>query len=558
MRTLMTGRSSRWWLLLPLAFLTLFFIYPLVEIFCVSLTSEGGFSLNPFETVLSESFFLGRLWFTTWQAAVSTVLTLALGLPSAYLFARYSFPGKTVLKALTTVPFVMPTIVVAVGFMALIGPDGVVNNTLQSLFGLDEPPLRMMNTVSIILLAHVFYNYTVVVRSVSALWANVDPRTEEVARTLGAGPLRVFWHVTLPQIAPAIVSAALLVFLFSFTSFGVVLILGGLEFATIEVTIYNLTARLFRLPTAAALSLVQMTFTLLVMITYARLQERHAVPLSFQPQAAAARRPRGRGGWTFLIANLVLMLVVVLAPLLALVERSFHGVGGYTLAHYEALEANPGRQLIFTPLHEALANSLQFAVVTVAIAVPMGTIIAFVLARWHGRGRALADGLLMLPLGVSAVTLAFGILIGLDQPPLDLRAHWMILVIAHVLISYPFVVRSVLAVARGIDIQLREAAMMLGASPVRVFRSIDLPIASRAILVGATFAFAFSMGDFGASVLLARPEFSTLPVTIFRFLSQPGAERLGAALAMSAVLMGMSAIGFMLIERFRYRDIGEF
>ena len=544
--------------LVPVAFFGLFFAFPLVEIFRQSLAPGGALSLDPFEQVLTDSFFLGRLWFTFWQALVSTLLTLALGLPSAYIFARYDFPGKTLIKALTTAPFVMPTIVVAFAFMALIGPSGVVNDVLQGLFNLDEPPIRILNTLGIILLAHVFYNYTVIVRTVSALWANVDPRTEEAARVLGAGSVQVFLRVTLPQIAPAIVASSLLVFMFTFTSFGVVLILGGPEFATVEVTIYNLTARLFRLPLAASLALVQLFFTFLFMLVYARLQERSAVPLNLQPQSAGARRPRTRRQWLFIGANFFVVLVVVLAPLLALVERSLSGEGGYTFAHYEALQRNEDGRFLFISLTKALGNSLWFAAVTVALAVPLGTIIAFVLARSTGRWRTLADGLFMLPLAASAITLAFGILITFDGPPLNLRSSWLIIVIVHVLIAYPFVVRSVLAVVRGIDLRLHDAAAVLGASPARVFRYIDLPITSRAMLVGATFAFAISMGEFGASLLLIRPEFSTMPVAIFRYLGQPGAERLGAALAMSAVLMMVSVLGFLIIERVRYRDVGEF
>ena len=557
LRVVARSGGWRWLALVPIAFLGVFFVWPLVEILRTGLAPGGDLTLSPFGTVLGDDFYLGRLWFTLWQALVSTLLTLLLGLPSAYVFARYDFPGKTVLRALTTVPFVMPTIVVAFGFIALIGPSGLINDLLQSVFGFDEPPLRIMNTITVILLAHVFYNYTIGMRTVSALWANVDPRTEEAARVLGASPLQVFLRVTLPQIAPAIAASALLVFMFTFTSFGVVLILGGPEFATLEVTIYNLTARLFRLPLAAALSIVQLVFTFAFMLLYARLQERSAVPISFQPQGAArsrlSRRGKALAGLNFLIVG-----VLLLGPMLALVERSFRATEGYTLDHYRRLESGLDQNVLFVPLSESLGNSLQFAATTVAIAVPLGTIVAFWLARSRGRWRNVVDALFMLPLGVSAVTLGFGILITLDTPPLDLRASWLILVIAHVLVAYPFVVRSVLAVARSIDPRLREAAAVLGASPLRAFRFVDLPIAARAILVGATFAFAVSMGEFGASLLLTRPENSTLPIAIFRSLGQPGAERLGAALALSTILMAVSAIGFILIERARYRDIGEF
>ena len=245
-------------------------------------------------------------------------------------------------------------------------------------------------------------------------------------------------------------------------------------------------------------------------------------------------------------------------PLLALVERSLRGAEGYGFGFYRALETNTRGEFFFVSLSEALTNSLWFAATTVAIAVPLGTALAFAVARARGRWRSLADALAMLPLGVSVITLAFGILIAFDTGVLDLRASWLIIVVAHTLIAYPFVMRSVLAVVRGIDERLREASAMLGASPRQTFRRIDLPIVSRATLVGATFAFAISIGDFGAALLLSRPEYATMNVAIFRYLGLPGAERLGAALAMSVVLMLVSGVGFLLIERLRYRDVGEF
>jgi len=215
---------------------------------------------------------------------VSTLLTVILAMPGAYIFARYRFPGKSLLQALTTVPFVMPTIVVAAAFNALLGPRSHLNLALMALFGLQRPPINLQHTIWIILLAHVFYNYTVVLRIVGGFWANLNPRLEEAARLLGADSWRAFWQVTLPLLAPALVAAALLVFIFCFTSFGVVLILGGPRFATLEVEIYRQTVHLFNLPLAATLSLAQITLTLAMTSVYTRLQARTARPLQLRPQ----------------------------------------------------------------------------------------------------------------------------------------------------------------------------------------------------------------------------------------------------------------------------------
>ena len=549
----MTARLA---LLAPLAYLAVFFLYPLGAIFeRAFIQGEGG--LSAFGTLLGDSYYLGRIWFTTWQAAASTALTLVVGLPMAYLFARHDFPGKSVLKAVSTVPFIMPTIVVAMGFVALLGREGLLNTLLTTLFGFDEPPVRIANSIWIILLAHAFYNYAIFVRIVSAFWSNVAPQLEESAAMLGAGRVRTFWHVTLPVLLPAIASSAALTFAFCFTSFGVVLVLGGPQFATLEVAVYELTAKLLRLEMASALAIIQMVFTYLFLLVYTRLQQGTAAPLNLAPQDATARKPKRLGDGVLVIA-MVALLLVVLSPLWALVERALSGADGYTLRHFGSLLENVRGDIFYLPLPNIIGNSLRFAVVTTAIALSIGAAAAYFISRPGRRGASVADALLMMPLGVSAVIMGFGFLVAFNRDPIDLRATATILVIAHTLVAYPFVIRSVLPAMRGMPQQLREAASVMGATPVRAFWHVELPILTPALIVGATFAFAVSMGEFGASLLLVRPESTTMPVAVYRMLSQPGAENLGRALAMSTVLMLVVAAVFAAIERFRYRNAGGF
>ena len=549
--------AGRLLLLVPLAYLGVFFLYPLVAILTRSLGGEAGYGLGPFRILLADSYYLGRIWFTIWQAVVSTLLTLAVGLPAAYLFARYEFRGKTLLKAVTTLPFVMPTIVVAMGFVALFGAQGTVNTILMGLFGLDDPPIRISNSLTIIFMAHAFYNYAIIVRIVSALWANLDPYLEQSAKVLGAGRIRTFYHVTLPLLLPAIVSSSLLAFAFSFTSFGVVLILGGPQFATLEVAIYELTAKLFRLPLAGALSVIQLAFTYFFLLLYSRFQERAAVQVNLKPREATLRRAMRLRDKVFVL-GMVLVLLTILSPLIALVVRSITFDGGYGTAQIANLFSNERGSYFHLPPLKIIWNSLRVALATVAISLVIGTIVAYFLSYSRRQRRIVADALFMLPLGVSAVTLGFGYIIALGRLPVDIRGSWVILVIAHSLVAYPFVIRCLLPVLKGMSPNLREAAAVLGAAPAKVFLLIDLPIVAPALLVGATFAFAVSMGEFGASLLLVRPEFTTLPVAIFRFLGLPGAANLGQALTMSTLLMAVVALGFLAIERFRYKGVGGF
>lgn len=536
-------------LALPCGFLALFFFYPLAAILQTSFAA--GNARGALE-IFTDDYYARVLLFTVVQAALSTALTLIAALPAAYIFARYAFRGAGILRALTTIPFLMPTIVVATAFSALFGPRGSVNLTLMQLFQLDQPPIQILNTLAIILLAHTFYNFTIVLRVVGGFWANLDPQIENAARVLGANRARAFWHVTLPLLAPAIVAAALLVFIFDFTSFGVVLILGGSRLATLEVEIYRQTVNLFNLPIAAALSLTQLGCTFALTIVYTRLQTRLARPLRLRPQAIVRRKLQHARERFFVGLYLAAMLLFLMTPLVSVIAASFENGFSY----YVELFINRRDSITFVPPIEAVRNSLFFASATIGLAVSLGLLAAYAIA---GKNRAakILDPIFMLPLGTSAVTLGFGFIIALDQPPLNLRTSIWLVPIAHTLVAFPFVVRSILPILRSIQPRLREAAQVLGASPARVWREIDLPIITRAVIIGAVFAFTVSMGEFGATALVARPELPTIPIAIYRFLGQPGLINFGQALALSTILMCVSAAGIVAMERLRL-DEAEF
>ncbi len=550
--------SNRWlavgWFLLtavPLVFLGAFFFWPLASILRASVT------LAAVQAVGTRPYFLNTFWFTIWQAALSTGLTLLVGLPAAYLFARYTFPGRSLLRALTTVPFVMPTVVVAAAFRALLGNQGPVNQALMVLFDLSRPPLQLDQTLWIILLAHVFYNVAIMVRLVGGFWANLNPRLSEAARTLGASRRQAFGEVTLPLLRPSLIGAAILIFLFTFTSFGVILLLGGPAFSTLETEIYRQHVNFLRPDIAAILALIQIIFTFVIMVAYARWQPSTAVSLDFRPEKSNIKKP---GIWPEKLAVTAIMsglLIFLVAPLLALIWQSLvDREGNLTLAYYQALPQARRGSILFIPPLLAVRNSVGYALSTVLLAGALGLMTAVVLTRsW--RGRSLLEPFFMLPLGASAVTLGFGYVVTYTT----LRTSVLLVLIAHTLVAFPFVVRSLLPVLQGIKPNLREAAAVMGASPGQVWREVDLPIVGRALLVAAVFAFTVSMGEFGATSFIVRPNsgFLTMPIAIGRFLSTPGgALNFGQAMAMSVILMAASAAGFMAIERFRYADIGEF
>jgi thiamine transport system permease protein len=218
--------------------------------------------------------------------------------------------------------------------------------------------------------------------------------------------------------------------------------------------------------------------------------------------------------------------------------------------------ADTGGRALFIPATEAIGNTLRFSVTATLIAVSVGALAAAAVAYTRGRIAAVFDTALMVPLGTSAVTIGFGFLIALDRP-FDLRTSLLLIPIAHALVAIPFVVRTSLPVMRSVQHRLREAAAVLGASPGRVWREVDLPIVSRALLVGAAFAFAISAGEFGATAFIARPEAATVPIAIFRLLSQPGSATFGGAMALSVILMVITGLAVLAIERLRFGTGGE-
>ena len=504
----------------PAVFLAVFFLYPVGSILARGLGADG---LSRLVDLPGRSSFRSVAWFTVWQAVASTVLTVVVALPGAHLLARRRFRGRSLLRAAATVPFVLPTVVVGGAFLALF-----------ERLGLADGPLRLTRTAGAIVAAHVFFNVAVVLRTVGTFWEGLDPRATEAARVLGASPVQAFRWVTWPRLWPAVAAASSIVFLFCFTSFGVVLVLGGPTRATLETEVWRHAVFRGDLASATALAIVQMAAVVAMVVVTNRLQRRRAV----------GQRLAG---------NLALLVLVLGLPIAVLVERSLARSqaggwwGGLTLDHYVALADRV--TLLPVSALEALGNSLVFAVVAAGLAVLVGGLASLVVV--HGRSavaRAFDLGM-MLPLGASAVTVGFGMLIALDEPPLDLRSSRWLVPVAHALVGVPFVMRIVVPTLRGIDVRLREAAAVLGAAPARVRREIDLPIAARALAVGAGFSFAVSLGEFGATSFLPRhPDRLTAPLALFRLLSQPGDALRGQAMALAVLLMVATALSVLVIE----------
>jgi thiamine transport system permease protein len=470
------------------------------------------------------------VWFTTWQAVVSTVITVVAGLAPAYVVARFDFFGRRLLVALLTALFVLPSVVMGAAVLAVLPPAAD-------------------RTVWAVITAHVLFNLAVVVRVIAAMWEHLPADMERAASTLGASPVRVLREISLPLLWPTIVGAASIVFLFAFTSFGVIRVLAAPGTRTIEVEVWRRATQLGDVGGAAVLSLLQLAVLAIVVAWTTAAQGRHSRSLDLR---AGGRRSHARGGRQRALVGMTAGLTAALAltPLVALFVRSFSTPTGWSTRAWRHLgrsEIRPGIRVGIDPL-DALRTSIETTAWATTFAVVAGALAALAIAAARRAGRLLDVGL-MLPVGTSAVTIGFGMLITFDSPPADWRASWWLLPVGQALIAVPFVVRTTSGVLRAVDPALTQAAATLGASPARAWREVVVPHLWRPLAVAAGLAAAISLGEFGATSFLSRTGHETLPIAIERLLGRTGSLLQAQGYVLATVLAVATIAIVVLVDR---------
>jgi thiamine transport system permease protein len=478
------------------------------------------------------------VWFTTWQAVVSTVVTIVVGLAPAYVLARFDFFGRTVLVGLLTAMFVLPTVVMGAAFLALL-PDAL-DRTVWAVIG-----------------AHVVFNLAVVVRVVGSLWEHLPTDMEAAAATLGASRWRVATQISLPLVRPAVAAAATIVFLFTFTSYGVIRILAAPGTRTIEVEVWRRATQLGDIGGAAVLAIVQLAALIAIVSWSTVAQRRHARAIGLLA-TSVRRRARSAGERRFVALVAGLAALVAATPLVALVVRSFSTPTGWSTAAWTdlgATEIRPGIRIGIDP-GEAIVNSLTNAAWATSFAVVVGALASLAIVAAGRAGRAL-DGGLMLPLATSAVTIGFGMLITFDTDPVDWRASWWLVPVGHALIAVPFVVRTSVGVLRSVDPAMAAAAATLGASPTRAWKATVVPYLWRPLAVGAALAAAISLGEFGATSFLSRSGGETMPIAIERLLGRTGSALQAQGFVLATLLAATTVILVVIVERLQSRPAGR-
>ena len=490
-------------LIAPVVFLSVFFVVPVANTFL------RYFSFSEFTNVLSSQSFRGVAWFSLWQALISTIATLAIGLPATWALSRFTFRGARVTRGILTAPFVLPAVVVAAGVLAITNSRGV----------------------GPIIWAHVVFNVSVVLRIVGPRWSMVNHRLEHGAATLGARPSRRFAFVVWPQISDTVISAAILVFIYCFTSFGVIAILGGVSHRTLESEIFIQAVRLGNTTTAAALAVLQAIIVGAVL--FITRQRSRVASSSERLSAPQELRTKPNNRHLPLLFTAVAIFIVA-SPLAATIYRSLvvNGHVSFSAWHTVLTGSLPA---LSVSSQSVVTTSLLFAVTAAGICVPLSLLVTSTSAP-----RALFS----LPLVISAATLGIGLIITFNTAPFAWRSERWLIPVIHAVIALPLVIRVMEPAVHAIPRSLRNASATLGASPFFTWVRVDMPILKPAILRATGLSMAISLGEFGATSFLSRSGSTTLPIAIAQLLGRPGVATQQAGFALAA-LMVLVTVGVM-------------
>ena len=545
-----------------MALLTVLFMIPLTIILSKAFVDkDGGFTLQRLLAMLTDPYTHRILRFTLLQALVSTLVSVTIGLPGAYILATYRFRGKGIIRAICTIPFVLPSILVVLGFVIFYGNNGMVNSVLMRVFSLSEPPLTILYTFSAVILAHAFYNFPIALGLISSFWEQLPSRYNHAAMTMGARRWTMFRTITFPRLVPAILSASTLIFLFCFSSFAILLVLGGgPRFTTLEVEIYRRARMTLDIEGAAALSILSIAVTLVLVALHLWTQRMmaHQEEIERTPERRLERRPSSLLGKVAVVGYLIFSIIFVLGPLGAIIHRSFQapvsrsGDLAFSLRWYRQLfgmDTVAGSALATAA--SAILSSLAIAAVTTVISLIMGTMLAARLRRRGERGGSSMELYAMLPMAVSSVVIGLGYYLIASTLSGGNTLDITLVVLAHVVIASPFVLRSIVPEYRKIPFSYTQASLTLGATVSQTFWHVELPLLRPAMATGAAFAFALSMGEINATLVLSDSSIVTVPVVMYRLI---GSYNFAGACALGTILILCCAIVFGTTETIRRRQ----
>lgn len=536
-------------LFLPVVFLLCFFYIPILTVLKNAFFQNSHFSYQLFVKLLNDPYELHVILFTIKQAFLSLLVTFFLSLPLCYLLSKFQFPGKDLIKSLYMVPFVLPGIIVSLGFILFLGNEGYCNRFL-ALFGLH---FQVLYSLKAILLAHAFYNIPVFVKIVSDTWERINPHYYQVAKTLGSHGFHLFRKVTIPFLLPAILNASILVFIYCFMSFGIVLVLGNIRFATIEVNIYMLVKNLLQTDLGMALGFIQIILSSLFLFFSIHTQKKHeqfyATVLLDSPYTYTRLFSLSSKKEFVLRACLIVylfsLLLLFLGPIMSIITYVIINAHTFKelLLSLFSLSTDP---IIGSSRWQAIINSFSLAFCVALFTTALNLIYNLALKKY--KQYSFFALIALLPMGVSSVTFSLGYLYLGNSLTIS---NWILLLSAHTIIAFPLSFQIMNQAFQHLNNSEIIAAKCLGANRSQLLWRIIIPHLIPGLLIAITFSFAISMGEFGATSMLQQ-NFVTIPLAIYRYIS---AYQFMHATSMGVLLIFVSCFSFYLSEKLRNRLI---
>ncbi|MGC9125648.1 MAG: ABC transporter permease, partial [Caldisericaceae bacterium] len=528
----------------PVLFICFFLFFPILTLVKVAFSTGGRFNFSSFLSIVTDSYTLRVLYFTFKEAFVSAFVTVLIGLPGAYIVSHYNFRFKSFLMSLSTVPFVLPSVLVGLGFIVLFGRNGILNNALSYIFGRNVD-IHLLYSFTGIILVHSFYNFPIALRIVGSSWDGISEEYSYVAKSLGASKVRTFFAVTLPLLLPSVLSSFSLVFIFCFLSFVIIMTIGGAGFATTEVAIYMYYNTFSDFRTGSVLAIIQALILVIFVLIYLRAEGLSGVGI-VKRTFSYTKQKWSRLSFSLSFSYLIFVFLLIVAPMIVIVLSSFVASGspGLSLSNFKQIFEGTYNYITGVSSGRVILNSVYFGLITVCLSIGLAIPSAYYL-KLHTNLKKYVLPFLMFSIVLSPLTIALSYIVTFQPFINSSPFNWIFIAISHTLIAFPFVLRSIMPVVESTSTDFALAARSLGLSKFKTFFTVDIDLIKKPLVSAATFAFAISMGEFGATLMLFRSENTTIPIALYRLMS---GRHFGAAQAFGTILLIMSLLAFLLID----------
>ncbi|MFJ8071372.1 ABC transporter permease [Peribacillus sp. NPDC096447] len=542
------------WLLIPVALVLIAYVlYPSLRTFIESLQKDGTISLGNYQDffVQESKTNLEALWNSVYISLLSVLVSALIGIPLAFIFNRYDFPGRSFFSSAAILPIVLPSLVGVMAFMFLYGESGLIPNAIKDLFGLDKVPFKI-GGVSGILIVHAYTMYVYFYMTVSAAINKIDPSLEEAAYNLGANKIKVFWKVTFPLLTPAIVAASLLVFMISMASFSAPFLLaGGYRVLSLQIYFSKINGDMEIAATQSViLSIVSISF-LLFMRWYQNRKDYRMASKGIGAHRSEVKNPFMK--WVMVLTGIIGVMILLL-PHFTILLLSLVPDGTWTFQTYPTVFNMENYRLLFEDpnIFKPLRNSLLMAVIATLANLVFGVIASYVLVKRKFVGKSFVDILVMIPWALPATVIGMNLIFAFNEPSVFsfgqiLVGTFWILPLAYFIRHIPLVVRSTNAVLEQLDDSIEEAARNLGAKWFYTFRKVIFPIIMPGVLSGTLLAFIESVGEFPTSVLLYT--ISNRPISI-EIMNQLRMFNMGQAAAYGMIQITLIVIVLFISNKF--------